>query len=49
MLAYIAGTIGVCVLITTWATGLTPVVGGLMALGIFAVGVLAQMLTRPAP
>jgi hypothetical protein len=40
-------TAGVCVLVITWAMGLTSDVGGLIALAFLGIGVLAQMATRP--
>jgi len=46
MWIYIAATAGSCAFIVTWAIGLTPDVGGLIALGFIAVGILAQMVTR---
>jgi hypothetical protein len=46
MWIYVAATIGMSALIVTWATGLTPDVGALIALGCIGVGILAQMAER---
>jgi hypothetical protein len=43
---FLAATVGMCVLVVTWALGLTPDVGGLIALAIIGVGILAQMAER---
>jgi hypothetical protein len=45
MWIYVAGTIGACALIVTWAIGLNADVGGLIALGFISLGVLGQMAT----
>ena len=42
MPAFIATTIGMSILIITWATGLNSDVGGLIALGCVGIGLLAQ-------
>lgn len=46
MWIYLAALIGLCVLIVTWAIGLTSDVGGLIALGFVGLGILAQMAER---
>jgi hypothetical protein len=46
MWIYVAAIIGMCALIVTWATGMTPDVGALIALGCIGIGILAQMADR---
>jgi hypothetical protein len=46
MWVFLATTLGMCTLVVLWATGLTADVGGLIALGIIGVGILAQMADR---
>jgi hypothetical protein len=46
---FLAATLGTCVLIVLWAIGLTPDVGGLIALAILGLGILAQMADRGRP
>jgi hypothetical protein len=46
MWIYVAATIGVCALIVTWAIGLTPDVGALIALAFIGLGILTQMAER---
>jgi hypothetical protein len=48
MWIFIAATTGVCLLIVTWAVGLNPDVGGLIALAFVGLGILGQMATRPS-
>jgi hypothetical protein len=48
MWVYVAAMVGSCALVVTWAIGLNPDVGGLIALGFIALGVLGQMLARPS-
>jgi hypothetical protein len=43
---FLAATIGMCALVVLWAIGLTPDVGGLVALAIVGLGILAQMADR---
>jgi hypothetical protein len=43
---FLAATVGMCVLVVLWAIGLTPDVGGLIALAIVGLGILAQMADR---
>jgi hypothetical protein len=43
---FLAATLGACTLVVLWAIGLTPDVGGLIALAILGVGILAQMAGR---
>jgi hypothetical protein len=43
---FLAATLGACALVVLWATGLDPDVGGLIALAIIGVGILAQMADR---
>jgi hypothetical protein len=43
VIVYLFATIGACVLVVTWALGLTADVGGLIALAFVGVGILAQM------
>jgi hypothetical protein len=43
---FLAATLGACALIVLWAIGLDPDVGGLIALAILGVGILAQMADR---
>jgi hypothetical protein len=43
---FLAATFGMCVLVVTWAIGLAPDVGGLIALAIIGIGILAQMAER---
>jgi hypothetical protein len=43
---FLAATLGTCVLVVLWAIGLTPDVGGLIALAILGLGILAQMTDR---
>jgi hypothetical protein len=46
---FLAATLGACTLIVLWAIGLTPDVGGLIALAILGLGILAQMADRARP
>ena len=46
MWVFLAATIGMCALVVLWAIGLTPDVGGLVALAIVGLGILAQMADR---
>lgn len=46
MWIYVSALIGVCALIVTWAIGLTPDVGALIALAFIGIGILAQMAER---
>jgi hypothetical protein len=46
MWVFLATTLGMCVLVVLWAVGLTADVGGLIALAIIGVGILAQMVDR---
>ena len=46
MWVFLAATLGTCVLVVLWAIGLTPEVGGIIALAILGVGILAQMAER---
>jgi hypothetical protein len=46
MWIFLATTIGMCALVVLWAIGLTPDVGGLIALAIIGLGILAQMADR---
>jgi hypothetical protein len=46
---FLAATLGVCALVVLWAIGLTPDVGGLIALAILGLGILAQMADRGRP
>jgi hypothetical protein len=46
MWIFLAATLGMCVLVVTWALGLTPDVGGVIALAIIGIGILAQMAER---
>ena len=43
MSIFIATTVGVCLLVVTWAVGLNSDVGGLIALACIGLGILAQM------
>jgi hypothetical protein len=43
---FLAASLGMCVLVVTWAVGLTPDVGGLIGLAIIGIGILAQMAER---
>jgi hypothetical protein len=43
---FVAATLGMCTLVVTWAVGLNPDVGGLIALAIIGIGILAQMAER---
>jgi hypothetical protein len=43
---FLAASIGMCTLVVTWAVGLNPDVGGLIALAIIGIGILAQMAER---
>jgi hypothetical protein len=43
---FLAATIGMCALVVTWALGLPPDVGGLIALAFIGVGILAHMAER---
>jgi hypothetical protein len=47
MWVWAAATTGVCVLVVTWAIGLNPDVGGIIALAFVGLGILAQMASRP--
>ena len=49
MWIFLAATLGTCTLVVLWAIGLTPDVGGLVALGILGVGILVQMADRERP
>ena len=44
-IVYIAATIGACIFVVLWATGLNADVSGLIALAILGLGVLAHMAT----
>ena len=46
MWVFVAATLGMCTLVVLWAIGLTPDVGGLIALAIVGVGIFAQMAER---
>ncbi len=46
MWIFLAATLGTCVLVVTWAIGLTPDVGGLIGLAIIGIGILLQMAER---
>ena len=46
MWVFLAATFGTCVLVVLWAIGLTPDVGGLIALAILGIGILIQMAER---
>ena len=46
MWVFLAVTFGMCALVVLWAIGLTPDVGGLIALAIIGIGILAQMSER---
>jgi hypothetical protein len=46
MWVFLSATLGTCVLIVIWALGITADVGGLAALGILGLGILAQMADR---
>jgi hypothetical protein len=48
MIVYVAALIGMCAFLITWAIGLNPDVGGLIALGCVGIGILAQMISRPS-
>jgi hypothetical protein len=43
---FLAATLGTCLLVVLWAIGLTADVGGLIALAILGIGILAQMADR---
>jgi hypothetical protein len=45
LIVYIAATIGACIFIVLWATGLNADVSGLIALAILGLGVLGHMAT----
>jgi hypothetical protein len=47
VLIYLAAVIGASALVITWAVGLNPDVGGLIALAFIALGILAEMAARP--
>ncbi len=49
MFVFLAAALGACTLIVLWAIGLTPDVGGLIALAILGLGILAQMADRERP
>jgi hypothetical protein len=42
VIAYLSAVVGMSALIITWAIGLNPDVGGLIALGFVGAGLLAQ-------
>ena len=46
MWIFLAATLGMCMLVVTWAIGLSPDVGGLIGLAIIGIGILAQMAER---
>jgi hypothetical protein len=46
MWVFLAASLGMCTLIVLWAIGLNPDVGGLIALAILGIGILAQMAER---
>jgi hypothetical protein len=46
---FLAATLGMCSLVALWAIGLNPDVGGLIALAIIGIGILAQMADRSRP
>jgi hypothetical protein len=48
MRVFVAATLGACVFVVTWAIGLNPDVGGLIALAFVGGGILAQMASRTA-
>jgi hypothetical protein len=48
MWVFLAATLGMCALVTTWAIGLNADVGGLIALAFLGVGILIQMAERAA-
>ena len=49
MWVFLAATLGMCALVALWAIGLNPDVGGLIALAILGIGILAQMADRGRP
>ena len=46
MWIFLAATLGASTLVVLWAIGLTPDVGGLIALAIVGLGILAQTADR---
>jgi hypothetical protein len=48
MWVFVATTVGGCALVVTWAIGLNPDVGGLIALAFVGLGILGQMGSRPS-
>jgi hypothetical protein len=43
---FLAATLGASTLVFLWAIGLTPDVGGLIALAILGIGILVEMAQR---
>jgi hypothetical protein len=43
---FLSATLGACTLVFLWAIGLTPDVGGLIALAILGIGIFAEMAQR---
>ena len=46
MWVFLGFTVGMCLLIVLWATGLAVDAAGVFALGILGIGILAQMLDK---
>jgi hypothetical protein len=43
MFVFLGFTLGMCLFVVLWATGLAPDAAGVAALGVLGIGVLAQM------
>jgi hypothetical protein len=44
MVIFLAATLGMCAFVVSWALGLAPDVGGLIALAFLGIGILIHML-----
>jgi hypothetical protein len=44
MWVFLGFTVGACLLVVLWATGLAPDAAGVFALGILGIGIFAQVL-----
>jgi hypothetical protein len=44
MWVFLGFTLGMCLLVTLWATGLAPDAAGVFALAILGIGILIQMV-----
>jgi len=46
MWVFLGFTLGMCLLVTLWATGLAPDAAGVFGLAVLGIGILIQMLDK---